>query len=217
MFNERQQANDVNNRSHLTMDELLDVLQTAKAESIRDWAIFVVCFRHALRSAEVAGLRWSDVDFHNGTLSLQRLKGGLYTEQTLFKTKGSPVLDEVAALKAWRNEQGERDGNPFVFTTQKSSAHISRETVSRLFTQYAEQASASRVARGKKAIPESCQHVHILRHTRATLMANTQGVNIYDVKALLGHANISSTMRYAHHDQRKACDEAERSIVEALA
>jgi type 1 fimbriae regulatory protein FimB len=217
MINERQQAKDVNNRSHLTIEEVMDVLQTAKNESVRDWAMLVVCFRHALRSAEVAGLRWEDIDFANGTLSLQRLKGGLYTEQPLFKTKGCPVLDEVAALKAWRNEQTESQGNPYVFTTQKSAAHISRETISRLFKMYAEKASAWRVSRGKKPIPESCQHVHILRHTRATLMANTPGVNIYDVKAVLGHAQISSTMRYAHHDQRKACDEAERSIIEALA
>jgi integrase len=65
MFTERQQARDVNNRSHLTMEELLDVMNTAKAESVRDWAMFCVTFRHALRSAEVAALRWSDINFAN--------------------------------------------------------------------------------------------------------------------------------------------------------
>jgi integrase len=214
---ERQQAVEVNSRSHLTMDELIDVLQTAKDESVRDWAMFVVCFRHAFRSAEVASLRWSDIDWANGTLSVRRLKGGMFTEQPLFRTKGSPVLDEVAALKAWRGEREERPGNPYIFTTQKSAAHIRRETVSRLFHYYAEKTSASRVAHGKKPVPESCWHVHILRHTRATIMANTKGIDIFDVKALLGHTQIASTFRYSHHDQRKACDEAERSIVEALA
>jgi integrase len=121
---ERQQAVEVNSRSHLTMDELIDVLQMAKDESVRDWAMFVVCFRHAFRSAEVASLRWSDIDWANGTLSVRRLKGGMFTEQPLFRTKGSPVLDEVAALKAWRGEREERPGNPYIFTTQKSAAHI---------------------------------------------------------------------------------------------
>jgi integrase len=217
MFTERQQARDVNNRSHLTMEELLDVMNTAKAESVRDWAIFCVTFRHALRSAEVAALRWSDINFANGTLSLQRLKGGMFTEQSLFKTKGSPALDEIQALKAWRNEQGPSSGNPYVFTTQKSSAHIRRETVSRLFRYYAEKTSANRVKQGKKPIPESCWHVHILRHTRITIMVNTPGVDLFDCKALAGHTNYASTLKYAHHDQRKACLEAERSIVEALA
>jgi integrase len=217
MLNERQQAKDINNRSHLEMDELLDVLEAAKTESVRDWAMFTVGFRHALRSAEIAELKWDNVDFKNGTMSISRKKNGLHTEQSLFRTKGCPVLDEVSALKAWRNEQPETQGNDYVFTTQKASAHIRRETVSRLFKMYAQKASANRVARGKKPIPESCQHVHIIRHTRATMMANTPGINIYDVKGLLGHSSIGSTMRYAHHDQRKVCDEAERSIVEALA
>jgi integrase len=217
MFTERQQARDVNNRSHLTMDELLDVMTAAKNESVRDWAIFCVTFRHALRSAEVAGLRWSDINFANGTLSLQRLKGRMFTEQSLFRTKGSPVLDEIQALKSWRQLQGVSDGNPYVFTTQKSAAHIRRETVSRLFRYYAQKASANRVSRGRKPIPESCWHVHILRHTRITIMVNTPGVDLFDAKALAGHTNIASTLKYSHHDMRKACFEAERSIVEALA
>jgi integrase len=214
---EKRQALDVNSRTHLEMDELLSILDLAKQASVRDWTLFVVCFRHALRSAEVAELRWSDIDWASQTLTVQRKKGGMLTSQPINRMRGEPLLDEQRALKTWREEQPQQPGNDFIFTTQKSTGHIARETVSRLFRSYAEQASRVRVEQGLAPIPEACFHVHVLRHTRATIMANTRGVDIFDVKALLGHSQIASTMRYAHHDQRKACSEAERSLVEALA
>ena len=41
-------------------------------------------------------------------------------------------------------------------------------------------------------------HFHDLRHTFATRLVQN-GVDIYKVKALLGHKTITMTMRYAHH------------------
>jgi integrase len=214
---ERQQAIEVNTRSHLKIDEVVAILQAARDESARDWAMFTVCFRHAFRSAEVASLRWSDIDQIAGMMTVQRLKGGMRTIQPVFRAKGAPVLDEMFALKAWRKEQNPQPGNPYVFTTQKSVAHIRRETVSRLFRHYAERASTIRASRGERPIPECCWHVHSLRHSMITIMVNTKGVDVFDAKALAGHTKIESTLRYAWQDQRKACEEAERSIIESLA
>jgi len=216
-MNERTQATEISNRDVLKLDEVIDILKIAKENSIRDWTLLCVCFRHALRSAEVAELKWSDIDWQSMTLTVQRKKGGMRTEQQLFRTKGEPILDEVAALKAWKSQRPEQVGNDFIFTTQKSSSHIRRETVTRMFRDYSEQASQLRTQAGRAPIPSSCFHIHALRHARATLMANTPGVEIWDVKALLGHATIQATTIYCRHDMRKACSEAERSVVEALA
>lgn len=39
--------------------------------------------------------------------------------------------------------------------------------------------------------------IHTLRHTHATRLIQN-GMNIYEVKHVLGHSDIKTTMRYAH-------------------
>jgi len=51
---------------------------------------------------------------------------------------------------------------------------------------------------------------HMFRHTFASRLTR-EGVDIVTVKELLGHANISTTMRYAHSN-----DEAKRRAVQRL-
>jgi site-specific recombinase XerD len=51
---------------------------------------------------------------------------------------------------------------------------------------------------------------HMFRHTFASRLTR-EGVDIVTVKELLGHSNISTTMRYAHSN-----DEAKRRAVQRL-
>lgn len=51
---------------------------------------------------------------------------------------------------------------------------------------------------------------HMFRHTFASRLTR-DGVDIVTVKELLGHSNISTTMRYAHSN-----DEAKRRAVRRL-
>jgi len=51
---------------------------------------------------------------------------------------------------------------------------------------------------------------HMFRHTFASRLTS-EGVDIVTVKELLGHSNISTTMRYAHSN-----DEAKRRAVQRL-
>ncbi|MEM6337684.1 MAG: tyrosine-type recombinase/integrase [Bacteroidota bacterium] len=45
-------------------------------------------------------------------------------------------------------------------------------------------------------LPESV-HFHTLRHTSASWLA-MEGISLFKIQKLLGHADISTTMRYAH-------------------
>jgi site-specific recombinase XerD len=60
----------------------------------------------------------------------------------------------------------------------------------------------------RRAGLEGCS-AHTLRHTHATRLIQN-GLNIYEVKEILGHSDIKTTMRYAHIEQaqvsRKAVD-----------
>jgi site-specific recombinase XerD len=50
--------------------------------------------------------------------------------------------------------------------------------------------------------------IHDLRHSFASAMVNS-GMTLYDVKEILGHANIKTTQRYAHLSNQRLRDAAE--------
>ena len=91
---------------HLTPSEIQRAMRTAKARSIRDWAMVLLAYRHGLRASEVCGLKTSDVDIRNESITLRRLKGSLKTVQPLYRHRGQPLLDEVHAMKAWWRASG---------------------------------------------------------------------------------------------------------------
>ena len=43
--------------------------------------------------------------------------------------------------------------------------------------------------------------IHTLRHTHATRLVQN-GVSVYEIKDVLGHADVKTTMRYAHLEQQ---------------
>lgn len=119
----------------LTEDELLGVLRTAKSKSIRDWAMILTTYSHGLRAAETCRLKVGDLDMRGGVLSIQRLKGSLFTIQELERHRGIPLLDEVKALKEWLAIRPTDCGDA-LFTSQKGS-HLTSTQFYRIFRQIA--------------------------------------------------------------------------------
>jgi len=56
--------------------------------------------------------------------------------------------------------------------------------------------------------------IHTLKHTHATRLIQN-GISLYEVKEILGHADIKTTMRYAHLEQRDASSRA-RDVINSL-
>jgi site-specific recombinase XerD len=172
----------------LTQKELLAVLKTAKRESLRDFTLILVSYKHALRASEAAALTLQDLK--DGCLDIKRKKGSLHTIQPLMPHKGEPLLDEIKALKAWLKVRP-NDGSNALFTSQKGGA-LSREQVHRIFKGIAERAG---IAKDKR-------FVHILKHSRATHLVGTMDIAL--LRQLLGHRNIQNTMIYAHANDKQA-------------
>jgi hypothetical protein len=59
------------------------------------------------------------------------------------------------------------------------------------------------MARGAAPIADSVRHVHCLKHSRGTSLAE-RGVNPHRIKLILGHKSMSSTERYLHGSQKQA-------------
>jgi site-specific recombinase XerD len=186
---------------YLNAKQVLTVLEVARENSTRDWAMLLLTFRHALRSSEVRGLELTDINLIDGTIRVERKKGSVSGVQTLDAHKGEPTMDEFVALKAWMKERVE-DGSKVLFPSQKGGT-MTRMQLGRLFKQYA-------LAAG---IPEVLAHPHILRHSLCSIMAE-EHADIYAIQRKAGHKNISNTMIYTHVSDRQA-DEASRAALMA--
>jgi type 1 fimbriae regulatory protein FimE len=176
---------------YLTAKQVLAVLEAARENSTRDWCLFLLTFRHALRSREVRQLKLSDISLTDGTIRIERAKGSISGVQTLDAHKGEPTLNEFVALRAWLKERVE-DGSKVLFPSQKGGL-LTRMQLLRLFKQYAITAG----------IPDDLAHPHVLRHSVCSIMAE-QHSDVYEIQRKAGHKNISNTMIYTHVSDRQA-------------
>jgi integrase len=175
--------------------ELLAVLKAARERSVRDWAIILVGYRHALRAVELSQLRLSDVDLKTGMIHIRRAKGSLETIQPIERLAGQPLLDEPKALRQWLEER--KDDSDYTFTSQKGG-RLSTNAIWRLFKTVAEDAGIE----GRS--------VHSLKHTRVSLLLKG-GAPISEVRQAAGHRSLSSTLRYVHSTDESAAAAAKRA------
>ncbi len=175
----------------LESSEILRVLRTAKAHGVREWAMFLLGFRHGLRASEITALRLDDVNLRDGSIRIERLKGSLQTVQALADHRGEPLLSELKALRQWLSQR-QNDGSDYLFTSAKGG-RLSRVQVFRLFASIATEAG----------LPPEKAHPHTLKHSLATGLV-AANVNLAIIKQALGHRSINSTMRYISVSDRDA-------------
>jgi integrase len=186
-------------RRSLTPDEAKEVL--AAAEGHRLEGLFVTAMMLGLRPGELTGLRWSDIDLANGTLtvaaSLKSERGQLRLGETKTRQSRTVNLPEPvwAALRAhdkvqkaerlkvgaaWRNRG-------LVFTTEVGTP-IDPSNLRRAVKGLCEDAGVEPVSPNELG-----------RHTAASLLYDA-GMNLEDVAELLGHK--STRMLEAHYRHR---------------
>ena len=142
------------------------VSKSAAREAARQMAL--VAYRHGLRSSELVGLRWDQIDFETASLHVRRVKKG--TPST------HPILgDELRALRRLQREQEPK--SPFVFTSERGAPFTTAG-----FARMVERAG-SEAKLGFKA------HPHMLRHACGYALAN-RGHDTRALQAYLGHRNI---------------------------
>jgi integrase len=213
-INEQQQAASANHRTHLNEMEMLEILELARKTDARDWAMLTIGFHHGLRVTEVLQLTLADsINWKDRTITVVRLKGSMTTTQPLVEMRGKPAINELAAIKAYLKVRID-DGSGKLFTGQKGP--LQRWTLTRMFREYCEKVSASRVSRGLAPIADNAMHFHTLKHTLATLLASRVD-NIFLVKTQLGHKAISSTMQYCHPDQKLAASKSKEVLTQVFA
>ncbi len=92
-------------QSYLTPDEVMAVPKAAKERCGRDWAMVLFAYRHGMRASEVGNVRLDDIDLKHQAITVRRLKGALDTVQPLYPHRSLPLLDELAALRAYLRDR----------------------------------------------------------------------------------------------------------------
>ena len=152
-------------------------------------AIRLLMFTGA-RVGEVLSLQWQYIDLERGIASLPDSKTGFKVLQ--LPAPAVVVIDGLPQFNEW------------VFPANSESGHMIN------------------IAKAWSLILKQSGLVgwrlHDLRHAFASMMVNS-GASLPIVGKILGHANISTTQRYAHLEQnpaRKAAEEAAAKIADAL-
>jgi len=160
----------------LTQNELKALLNKAKQQSVRDYAMILLAYRHGLRASEVCNITIGNLDLDAQNIRCERGKGSISNWQQLGK-------DEIAAVKAWLRKRPKSD-SPHLFLSRKGSP-VSRSQFFRMFR-----------GLGKDlGLPEEKCHPHILKHSLGTHLANG-GVPVQVIQQRLGHRNLQNTMVY---------------------
>jgi len=151
-------------------------------QAIRNHTILVLLLNTGLRVAELCALHDDDVTLapRSGTVTVRSGKGE--------KTRTIPLnADARNALTEWRDVRREK-APPALFTGQSGNPLTPRGVQSVI-------ASLANYANIENVSP------HTLRHTFARNLVDS-GVPLPDVSALLGHANLNTTMIYTRPSAR---------------
>jgi len=146
-------------------------------ESPRDRAMFRLMYHAGLRASEVGIIQLRDYNTRTERVFIHRLKGSNSGEHHLCR-------EESRVLHAWLKVRGPLPGP--LFPSNRRTG-IKRGMIHALVKIYGAMA----------AIPDKFCHAHIFKHTCCTALME-KGYGIEKVQDWVGHANIQSTMIYAH-------------------
>jgi integrase len=133
-----------------------------------------------LRAGEVFALTWKDVDLDHGLITL------LDTKNT--KSRVLSMTDDVKTFLVAKDQGGKQN---LIFPDRQTGGI--RKQISKSFPRAVVEAGLN------EGIDDRRQRAtfHTMRHTFASWLV-MNGISLYDVKELLGHATLAMTERYAH-------------------
>lgn len=156
----------------LSKDDVLNILNAIPSE--RDRILTELIYRAGLRISEALNLKKEDFKADLSAVFVRQGKGkkdrwAIIIQSESFKATLNKILNNTPNGYVFRNKYGKRLSPRYV---QKILAKVGRKLGISL-------------------------HPHMLRHTHATELYN-QGAPLEIIKTQLGHANLNTTLIYAH-------------------
>ena len=125
-----------------------------------------------MRRGELFSLRWKDVDFERGFISIQEPKGGQDVK--------IPMNTEARAILESLPRESE-----YCFPGRGGERRV-------------DITKAVNVIKKTAGLPKNFRALHGLRHTYASMLASSGQVDLYTLQKLLTHKSPLMTQRYAH-------------------
>ena len=185
-------------RQAMTKEQQALFMEFAKESYL--YNLFAVMLRTGLRSGEIRGLKWSDIDKKAGVIHIVRtikyIEGQGHIEdtpKTRTSTRDIPLTDDLLKyLEAQKNFWGfkvERIGR-YLFCNENGDP-LSRDRL---------QAEIDRTIERSRAAGHEFPRItsHVFRHTFAT-RAIESGMQPQVLKTILGHSSLSMTMDLYSH------------------
>ncbi|MEL4181675.1 tyrosine-type recombinase/integrase [Roseateles sp. PN1] len=140
------------------------------------------------RYGEIANIEWTRIDLVERSIKLWRPK--VQNEAILYMTdRVNEILNRRASVRAGQFVFSNRKGGPRGYVSQAIRKAL------------------------RKAGLQDCR-IHTLRHTHASRLVQN-GMSVYEVREILGHTDIKTTMRYAHLEARQVTTKA-RDVINRL-
>jgi len=188
----------------LTVEESLAFLSAAQHDP-EHYPIFLTALHSGLRSGEIGGLQWGDIDWRGRSISIRRavVRGRVTTLKTENSERtvdcSDDLLRALADLRRSRQEQALKSGSqlcPWVFTCRTGKPVGMNNVKARYFKRTLRKAGLRNI------------RFHDLRHTYASLLL-AQGEPITYVANQLGHKNPGITLKiYSHWISKESQREA---------
>jgi integrase len=163
---------------YLTADQTQALVRALDASPCQDSAAaLALLIVTGARKQEVLKATWDHVDLDRGMLTVPRAKNG--------KARHIP-LSPVAAALLRRQLARRANACPHVFPSTRRPGQALHDLRRAWVT-----------AKQAAGLPADL-HIHDLRHSFASALANA-GIPLFEIGTVLGHTQLSTTTRYAHH------------------
>lgn len=203
--------------NYFQIDELNKIVECLENEPIKWKTLTHLLMITGCRRGEIIGLKWSKIDFENGTLFidtaiLKTKDNGTYETTTKTgKSRFVPIpLETISLLKEYRLWQkkeklanGDRwENSEFVFTNEIGQA-MHPDGINLWLIRFAKR--------------HNLQHInpHAFRHSYASVLIS-KGIDIVTVSKTLGHESVSTTTDIYAELMKQASAEASQCIADSI-
>ncbi len=173
---------------HLSVDECVDLLEAVgndeeSKSKERDYAILTLFLNCGIRLSELAGISLTDLD---SELRSMRVIGKGSKERIVYLNEACRSAIN-AYLPIRMSIPAKEKGESALFLSRQGK-RISVKTVQWMVKKYL----------GEAGLEYKNYSTHKLRHTAATLMYQSGGVDVRVLKDILGHEQLNTTQIYTH-------------------
>lgn len=147
--------------------------------------VIYVMYGSGIRSGEIVGLQWKDIDFINKTISINKSvrDGRIKSTKTDYSDRVIDITDECEiGLKILKEIRKNCKDDDFILQTQYGGMYDDTHSIDRLWKQLLDECKIER------------RNLYNLRHTFATTMLQN-GLDIVSVSKILGHKDITVTIQ----------------------